>query len=493
MKAPRNVLAAAGGLTLQGKTSTKRKSRANYSNLKHYTVVAVAAECAKLSFLACALPPDQARLRRKSRNYSNSTQGGRASRLPTDDGLAPTVRVIRLLHTADWHLGATLQGWSRETEHRAALRQLVVLARERAVDAVIVAGDVFDSLNPSADAQRLLYDTLRDLRSACPHARIALVAGNHDPAARLEAPRALFEMADVVSIGAFARRDGAFDAGAHLSPIHDAAGRIGAHLLALPYPRAADLPVAWEGAVGAVREAYREAVESARREIGMAPLVVTGHLHVAGGLESEGSERRIFVGGEHAVPSDVFSTDIAYVALGHLHRPQSVGRDTIRYSGSLIPMSKTEIDYPHGVSIVDIDDSGAVAVEHAPFSRAVRHVRAPAKGALSIAELEPALQALDLDDSAPMESWPFVHIAIRVDGPAVGVKAEADAIIEKFPLRVVSMTVERPQAPAPAAAETLRLVERRPADLFREAFEQTHGVAPTDGHFDCFERLLQEA
>ncbi len=417
--------------------------------------------------------------------------------MPTGAGLALTVGVIRILHTADWHLGATLQGWSREAEHRAALAQLVAIAKERAVDAIIVAGDVFDGLNPSADAQRLLYNTLRDLRAACPHARIALVAGNHDPAARLEAPRALFEMADVVSIGAFARRDGVFDARAHLSPIRDANGRVGAHLLALPYPRAADLPVGCEGAVGAVREAYREAVEGARREIGrgetgMAPLVVTGHLHVAGGLESEGSERRILVGGEHAVPPDVFSADIAYVALGHLHRPQSVGRDTIRYSGSLIPMSKTEIDYAHGVSIVDIDDSGAAAIEHAPFSRAVRHLRAPAKGAQSIAELEPALRALDLDDSAPMERWPFVHLAIRVDGPAVGLKAEVDAICEQFPLRVVSMTVERPQAQAPTAAP-LRLAERSPADLFREAFEQTHGVAPTNDHLDCFERLLQEA
>jgi len=412
--------------------------------------------------------------------------------LPTGAGLALTVGVIRLLHTADWHLGATLQGWSREAEYRAALAQLVAIAKQRAVDAIIVAGDVFDGLNPSADAQRLLYDTLRDLRAACPHARIALVAGNHDPAARLEAPRALFEMADVVSIGAFARRDGAFDARAHLSPIRDANGRVGAYVLALPYPRAADLPVGCEGAVGAVREAYREAVESARREIGSAPLVVTGHLHLDKGLESEGAERRILVGGEHAVPPDVFSADIAYVALGHLHREQSVGRDTIRYSGSLIPMSKTEIDYAHGVSIVDIDDSGAVAIEHAPFTRVVRHLRAPAKGALSIAELEPALQALDLDDSAPMERWPFVHLAIKVEGPAVGLKSELDAICEKFPLRVVSMTVERPQAQAPTAVP-LRLAERSPADLFREAFEQTHGVAPTNDHLDCFERLLQEA
>jgi len=403
----------------------------------------------------------------------------------------PTYGVIRLLHTADWHLGATLQGWSREAEHRAALAQLVAIAKERAVDAVIVAGDVFDSLNPSADAQRLLYDTLRDLRAACPHARIALVAGNHDPAARLEAPRALFEIADVISIGAFARRDGVFDARAHLSPIRDASGRIGAHVLALPYPRAVDLPVTTESGVAAVREAYREAVASARREIGEAPLVVTGHLHVAGALESEGSERRILVGGEHGVPPEIFSPDLAYVALGHLHRPQSVGRETIRYSGSLIPMSKTEIDYAHGVSIVEIDDCGAVAVEHALFSRAIRHLRVPSRGALSIAELEPALEMLSLDQAALIEAWPFVHLAIRVDGPGVGLKAELDAICERFPLRVVSTTVERPQARSTAPAP-LRLVERKPVDLFREAFEQAHGVAPTDAHLDGFERLLQE-
>jgi exonuclease SbcD len=412
--------------------------------------------------------------------------------LPIADGLLPTVGVIRLLHTADWHLGATLQGWSREAEHRAALAQLVAIAKQRAVDAVIVAGDVFDSLNPSADAQRLLYDTLRDLRAACPHARIALVAGNHDPAARLEAPRALFEMADVVSIGAFARRDGVFDARAHLSPIRDASGRIGAYVLALPYPRAVDLPVSSEGAVGAVREAYREAVESARREIGAAPLIVTGHLHVAGAIESEGSERRILVGGEHAIAPDVFSREIAYVALGHLHCPQSVGRETIRYSGSLIPMSKTEIEYAHGVSIVEVDECGAVAIEHAPFSRAVTHLRAPASGALCLAELESALAALDLDDQAPIETWPFVHLAIRVDGPAVGLKAELDAICEKFPLRVVSTSVERPQAQT-VIASPLRLAERKPGELFREAFEQAHGVAPTADHCDCFERLLQEA
>ena len=118
------------------------------------------------------------------------------------------------------------------------------------------------------------------------------------------------------------------------------------------------------------------------REIGDAPLILTGHLHVAGGLESEGAERRILIGGEHAAPPDIFPDDVAYVALGHLHRPQKFGRETIRYSGSLVPMSKTEIDYDHGVTIVEIG-VGETRIAHTPMTRSVAHLRLPARGALS--------------------------------------------------------------------------------------------------------------
>ncbi len=85
------------------------------------------------------------------------------------------------------------------------------------------------------------------------------------------------------------------------------------------------------------------------------PFVLTGHLHVAGGIESEGAERRILVGGQHAVPPDVFPAEASYVALGHLHKAQAVGRETVRYSGSLIPLSATEIPYAHGVTLVSVD------------------------------------------------------------------------------------------------------------------------------------------
>ncbi len=405
--------------------------------------------------------------------------------------------MIRLLHTADWHLGATLQGWSREPEHRAALAEVVAIARARAVDAVVVAGDIFDSLNPSAEAQRLLYETVRDLRAACPHAAIVLVAGNHDPAGRLEAPRALLEAVGAHAVGVITRRDGALDLGAHLIALCDAAGAVGAHLLALPYPRPADLPVAGGEIVGspvvhAVAELYRGAVATARAKIGAAPLVLTGHLHVAGGLESEGAERRILIGGEHAAPPEIFPPDVAYVALGHLHRPQSVGRATIRYSGALIPMSKTEIGYAHGVSLVTIDDAGVATTEHVPLTRSLPHLRLPERGAMALDEIDAALSALALDLQTPVEAQPFVHLSVRVDGPAPSLKAEVDAACEKHPVRLVSLAVERPQRAEAAPVAPVRLAERAPLDLFREAFESTHNVAPSEAHLRLFDQLAGE-
>jgi DNA repair protein SbcD/Mre11 len=409
--------------------------------------------------------------------------------------------VIKILHTADWHLGATLQGWSREAEHRKALRQIVDIASEREVDAIIVAGDIFDSLNPSAEAQRLLFDTLKELRAVRPHAVIALIAGNHDPASRIEAPRALFDLIGVHAVGTLARRNGAIDVGLHLAPVYDSAGRIGAHLLLAPYPRDVDLPLATgeiEGSrvVWRARQFYRELISAAREKTGGDPLIVTGHLHVAGAVESEGAERRILVGGEHAVPFDIFPEDVAYVALGHLHRPQSIGRETIRYSGSLFPLSKTEIDYDHGVTIVSIEAAQhaphRVLVEHAPLARPVPCLRTPSRGALRPGEVEAAFAALNLGELAPDER-PFVHLTVTLDGPAAGLKAEIDAIAEKFPIRLVSLAIERPQASdsAPMAPQQ-RLAERTPLDLFREAFEREHNCAPTDEHLNLFHAAAME-
>jgi exonuclease SbcD len=150
--------------------------------------------------------------------------------------------MIRILHTGDWHIGQTLRGFSREYEHRKVFERLGEIVAEREIDALIVAGDVFDSQNPSGEAQQLFYDTLACLSRARPRMTTVIVAGNHDAAGRLEAPRPLFEAFNIHVIGNVRRRDGRIDATRHLVPIHDATGAMAAHVLAVSYPTAACLP-----------------------------------------------------------------------------------------------------------------------------------------------------------------------------------------------------------------------------------------------------------
>jgi len=122
---------------------------------------------------------------------------------------------------------------------------------------------------------------------------------------------------------------------------------------------------------GIVRSLYGELYQALAPKLADLPFIVVGHLHVRGGIESKGAERRILVGRQHAVPHDVFPADASYVALGHLHKAQSIGSiGVIRYSGSLIPLSATEQPYRHGVTLVTIDGA-AVTTEHIEIPRPV--------------------------------------------------------------------------------------------------------------------------
>ena len=407
--------------------------------------------------------------------------------------------MIRVLHTADWHIGQTLRGFSREHEHARVFEALVAIVEEREPDALVMAGDVFDSQNPSGDAQRLFYELLARLHRARPGMTIVVTAGNHDAAGRLVAPRALLDAIGVHVVGNVRRAAGAIDVSRHLVPIRKD-GEVAAHVLGVSYPTAACLPGLAAGLardepgspiVRAVHDLYAALHEAARPELTGLPYLVTGHLHVAGGLESEGAERRILVGGEHAVPADVFPEDADYVALGHLHRAQAIGQPTVRYSGSLIPLSATELAYRHGVSLVTLGD-GPARTEHVVIDRPVPFLRLPDTGEIMLSELGDRLAALDLDPGMHVGLRPFLQIVLARDGLPAGYRAEVDRIAEAFPARVVDVRVARAEGPvvdlAPAGAPMVRLAERDPEDLFRMAFTRTHGVEPAAAHLDVFHR-----
>ena len=273
-------------------------------------------------------------------------------------------------------------------------------------------------------------------------------------------------------------------------------------MLAVSYPTAACLPnltrldgEAGSPVVAGVRSLYAELVDTLRGSMDGLPFVLTGHLHVAGGIESEGAERRILVGGQHAVPHDVFPAEASYVALGHLHKAQAVGRDTVRYSGSLIPLSATELTYAHGVTLVNLDGKRAVS-EHIPIDRPVPFIRLPEAGDMRLSELGDHLTGMGLSTDLPLHERPFVQIRLAREGLSSGFREEVDRIAENFPVRIVDTRV----AAIPGALSgvtiadpMMRLAERDPEDLFKLAFERTFGVAPDAAHLDVFHRARAEA
>ncbi|WP_108818146.1 exonuclease subunit SbcD [Pseudovibrio sp. Alg231-02] len=410
---------------------------------------------------------------------------------------------LKILHTADWHIGQSLNGWSRTYEHQQFFMELEELIERHEVDALVVAGDVFDNQNPSADATQMLYEALARFREKRPHLVTVLTAGNHDPAGRVEAPGVLFQKIGVQAVGMVRRKDGLLDLSHHLVPLNDSDGAVKAYVLALPFPRATDLPglsfsSSEEGSpvVRAVAELYEAAVSQAREQIGEMPLIATGHLNVVGGYESEGAERRILIGGEHAMPWEQFPDDLSYLALGHLHKPQIVGKETIRYSGSPFPLSVAEQHYKHSVNLLSYSDAGVLSIERLPLSRPVPFHRVKGDGGLLLEELVPALDALALDGDLPVEQQPFVHVDLRPQVSAGGLKAEVDQILAQYPVRSAGVSVLRPKQHEPISAEAtslIRLSEIQPDELFKSAFERVHGIEPEAKHLDYFYRAIAEA
>jgi DNA repair protein SbcD/Mre11 len=409
---------------------------------------------------------------------------------------------MRILHTADWHIGQTLNGWPRDHEHQTfldTLRDLIVAER---IDVLLVAGDVFDGINPSGDALRLLYGAIAGFLQARPRLQIILTAGNHDPAQRLEAPEEVLNALGVHVLGTLRRDASGVVMDRHLIALRDAGGQVRAHVLAVPFLRQADLPGLHLGAEGGTAGGADSAVTAATRALHLAmteaalaragglPILAMGHLTCAGGLASEGAERRILIGGEHAVPPDIFPPQIGYVALGHLHRPQSLDGGRVRYSGSPFPLSASEIGYDHGVTLLDLDAGGAPV--HIPLPRPVPMHRIPATGSAPLPEIARALAALALSADTAIAARPFVYLSVLADRPTPQLAAELDALIEGLPLRLAGMSINRPASDAAPEAPPPSLADTTPEALFGLAYEQAHGLTPGPAHLAAFRDALSE-
>ncbi len=328
---------------------------------------------------------------------------------------------MRLLHTADWHLGRAFHGEDLLGAQAAFVDFVVEAARAQAVDGILIAGDLYDRALPPVDAVRLASEALARLAEVAP---VVAISGNHDSAARLGFGARVFArggvhvrtdplaVADPVALG-----DGLVYAIPYLEPdlVREALGvEERSHAAAMA------------GAMARVRD------DAATR--GDAPIVVTAHAFVAGGAPSE-SERDLAVGGASHVPASAFD-GAGYVALGHLHGPQVVGGGVGRYSGSPLAFSFSEAGQAKSVAVVEVTAGALPFVEllPTPVPRALAELRGTLDGLLADPRLAGAedawVQATLTDPVRPADAMErlrrrFPHaVALAFDPQGEGARPE---------------------------------------------------------------------
>ena len=357
--------------------------------------------------------------------------------------------MIRLFHTSDWHLGRLLYGKSLLEEQQFALVRLLELIDEKRPDALLISGDIFDrTLPPEAAVQ--LFDWFcveAVLKRKLP---VFLIPGNHDSAERLGFGSALLRSSGLTI---YSRIEDA------LKPVRlNGADGSSAMVYGIPFLEPALIARFLEDDSLKTHDAVSRALVTRMRStfIENTPTVLLAHAFVVGGESSE-SERDLFVGGSSVIGSDAFD-GFDYVALGHLHKPQSAGASSVRYSGSLLSYSKSEIDHAKSVTEVIIDGS---AISYAFHTLEVKRPLKYVEGTLA------ELSVTDADDS-------YMIVGLTDTGPVLDALARLRAVYPNI------LHVSRSGGYVPTELPSLARARERESmsdlDLFASFFNDTVGT-----------------
>lgn len=383
--------------------------------------------------------------------------------------------MIKLIHTADWHIGQTFFDYNRKAEHLCFLAWLRNQLREQATDVLLIAGDVFDTPNPSAESQKIFYQFLREITSDNPSLQVVIIAGNHDSAARLEAPDPLLQEMNITVKGVVRRTsEGEIDFQRLIVPlIKD--GQVEAWCMVVPYLRQGDYPEAESYPLG-VKAMYDALLQEVLkiREPNQA-IVAMGHLHAAGGIVSEEdrSERTV-VGGVECVTPDTFSALIAYTALGHLHRAQQVcGREEVRYAGAPLPMSFAEKNYKQSVTLVEIEASAVIKIERLYFDAPVKLLTIPDEAK----PMEDVLQEIaGLPEGEITENSPYLEVKVLITEPEPSLRFRIEEALKDKSVRLARLgSVQQGGAVEAKVFSYEELQKITPMEIARMEFEKQYG------------------
>jgi len=409
---------------------------------------------------------------------------------------------MKLLHTADWHIGQLFHEYDRTWEHQQFLDWLVGVLHSEAIDVLLVSGDVFDLSNPSAASIHLFYSFLNRATTVNPGLQIVITAGNHDSAARLESPKPLLESTNIHIVGVVEKsEDGNIDYEKLCIPLKDNNGPVGAWCLAIPFLRMADYPVVpdsghpyADGVARVYSEAYLFVLQKKQPGQGV---IALGHLHAQQAETSDlDKPERAIMGGVECVGVSAFHEDIGYVALGHIHKAQRIGgREHVRYSGSPLPMSFSEIHYRHQVVVFELNGETFSNLKIVEIPVAVELLRVPATHS-RIPEVLRALAGLPVMGGSS-EHLPYLEVRVQADGPEPGLRYRIELALAGKAVRLAKIDVRYPDAAVlPEDPDDLRsdeLTELSPLDVFSRVWQAKYaGLAPED-MIKLFNEIAAEA
>lgn len=405
---------------------------------------------------------------------------------------------MRILHTADWHFGKTLEGRDRMAEQRQFVDELCDLCRAESVDLVLMAGDVYQTVNPSAEAEQLFYRALDGL-SAGGTRGVVVIAGNHDNADRIAAARPLADKLGITLMGL------PKDVLTPTSEIPDCVRRVQAGagfvelqipgceenvvIAAVPYPSEARLNEVLATSLDEreMQSTYNERIAawfsalSAHFRSDTINLAMS-HVYVNGGLGSD-SEVQIQIGGVYAVGPEVFPANAQYIALGHLHRPQNVAGVSVpmRYAGSPLAYSFSEAGQQKSVVIIDAMPGQPVSWREVPLSSGKPLVRWTATEGIA--------QVIRwVEEGRDANAW--IDLAVHVQ---TGLQLEDIHRLRDLHPGFVHI---RPVLPVQSErVEDTELGERADPSIgehFSQFFTEKQGVVPDDALVQLFLELVAE-
>jgi len=378
---------------------------------------------------------------------------------------------MKILHTADWHLGHQLCKHSRKKEHQQFINWLLDLVENNNINALIISGDIFDSGFPPNYALAQYYDFLKRLSETCCQDAI-IVGGNHDMPSTLNAPRDILKYFKIHVFGGAEN-----DYQKQIIPIQDDAEKIQAIICAVPFLRARELKLNHTGEtytqkdrslVRAMVTHYNQIASCAQsiklNSLPNVPLIATGHLFTAGGKLSD-TERDLYIGQLKHMPVNKLPEIFNYVALGHLHRCQCMRQTPpAYYSGSPIPLSFNESLHEQFVLIIDFDNQNIAHIhkEVVPRFRPLKKM----KGKLQ--DLEAQYEDFSNELSSTLTPW--IEIDIQDKKPQPEMLEQITSSFEKQEYEVLKI-ICKPSGIKKVNFQTQRLDELKPLDVFQKRCE----------------------